>query len=116
MKEVISARLGGKAGGGGSGGRSSGGGSSGGAGSDKDVIQLTDSNFESLVLDSDDTWLVEFFAPWCGHCKNLAPHWVSAATQLKGKVKLGAVDATVHSVTASKFSVSSYELCVLVLL
>ena len=36
----------------------------GGSGSTNDVIELTDSNFESLVLNSDDMWLVEFFAPW----------------------------------------------------
>ena len=67
-------------------GGSSGGGSGGSGGSDKDVVELTESNFDKLVLQSEDMWLVEFFAPWCGHCKNLAPHWASAATQLKGKV------------------------------
>ena len=69
------------------------------------VIELTDSNFDKLVLKSDDIWLVEFFAPWCGHCKNLAPQWAQAATELKGKVKLGALDATVHTVTASRYAV-----------
>lgn len=44
-------------------GGSSSGGSSGG--SKGDVVELTDSNFEKLVLESDDVWLVEFFAPWC---------------------------------------------------
>ena len=67
----------------------------------KDVITLTDENFDKLVLGSEDMWLVEFYAPWCGHCKNLAPQWASAATELKGKVKLGALDATVHTVKVS---------------
>lgn len=69
------------------------------------VIELTDSNFEELVLDSEDFWLVEFFAPWCGHCKNLAPHWTQAATELKGKIKMGTVDATVQTVMANRFGV-----------
>ena len=59
-----------------------------------------------MVYGSDDMWLVEFFAPWCGHCKSLAPEWAAAATELKGKVKLGAVDATVHTVIASRFQVT----------
>jgi protein disulfide-isomerase A6 len=73
------------------------------------VIELTDSNFQEKVINSDDIWLVEFFAPWCGHCKNLAPQWAQAATELKGKVKLGALDATVHTVMASRYGVSSFH-------
>ncbi|CAK1544427.1 unnamed protein product [Leptosia nina] len=81
----------------------------GGSSSDKsDVITLTDSNFKEMVLDSEDMWLVEFYAPWCGHCKNLEPHWAKAATELKGKVKLGALDATVHQMMASRYQVQGY--------
>uniref|UniRef100_A0A0B7AR86 protein disulfide-isomerase n=1 Tax=Arion vulgaris TaxID=1028688 RepID=A0A0B7AR86_9EUPU len=105
-QSMVKSRLSGKGGssGGGEGSKSSGSGSSDG----KDVVELTDSNFESLVLNSDDMWLVEFFAPWCGHCKNLAPHWSSAASELKGKVKLGALDATVHTVMANRYGVRGY--------
>lgn len=88
-------------------GKKSGGGG-GGSGNADDVIELTDGNFERLVLKSDELWLVEFFAPWCGHCKNLAPHWQKAATELKGKIKLGALDATVHTVMASRYGVQGY--------
>jgi len=82
--------------------------SSGGSGNSNDVVELTDSNFDKLVLESDDVWLVEFFAPWCGHCKTLAPHWQQAAKELKGKVKLGAVDATVNQVKASQYGIQGY--------
>ncbi|ESO13028.1 hypothetical protein HELRODRAFT_63467, partial [Helobdella robusta] len=107
LRTLATERLSGRSGG----GSSSGGSSSGGErkpGDKKDVIELTDSNFEELVLRSNDMWLVEFFAPWCGHCKNLAPEWASAATELKGKVKLGALDATVNTVMASRYGVNGY--------
>lgn len=106
LKNIVKARLGG---GGSSGGSSSSGSGSGsGSGSNKDVIELTDSNFESTVLKSDDIWLVEFYAPWCGHCKNLAPEWAKAATELKGKVKLGALDATVHQQMAQRYGIQGF--------
>lgn len=72
------------------------------------VVELTDTNFNALVMESQDMWLVEFFAPWCGHCKNLAPEWESAAKQLKGSVQVGAVDATEHTALASKYGVKGY--------
>lgn len=88
------------------GGSSSGGG--GGGGSKGDVIELTDANFDQLVLNSDDVWLVEFFAPWCGHCKSLEPEWAKAASELRGKVKLGALDATVNQAKAQEYGVQGY--------
>lgn len=79
-------------------------------GDSQDVIELTDSNFQETVLDSNDMWLIEFYAPWCGHCQRLAPEWAKAATELKGKVKLGALDATVHTSMSNKYNVSIYSL------
>ena len=44
----------------------------------------------------------------CGHCKNLAPEWAKAATELKGKFKLGALDATVHTVMAGRYDIRGF--------
>ncbi|XP_028253013.1 protein disulfide-isomerase A6-like [Parambassis ranga] len=109
LRTLVKERLSGKSGGSGY-NKQSGGGSSGG--SKKDVVELTDDNFDKLVLDGDDVWMVEFFAPWCGHCKNLEPEWAAAATavkdQTKGKVRLGAVDATVHQGLSSRYGVRGF--------
>ena len=80
LKRVANSRIGASG--------SSGGGGGPKPGNEKDVVTLSDSNMEELISGSEDMWLVEFYAPWCGHCKNLAPHWASAATELKGKVKV----------------------------
>ncbi len=101
LRRVVDNRVGGSSG-------SSGESGSGKKADKKDVIELTDSNFKDKVLESDDLWLVEFFAPWCGHCKNLEPIWAEAATQLKGKVKVGALDATVHTITAGKYEIKGF--------
>lgn len=104
LRSLVDSRSGSKSSDSGSGTGSSGGGSA----SPKDIIELTDANFKEKVLNSDDLWLVEFFAPWCGHCKNLAPIWAQAATQLKGKVKLGALDATVHTTIANQYEIRGF--------
>jgi protein disulfide-isomerase A6 len=73
------------------------------------VIELNEANFDALVLDSNDHWLVEFYAPWCGHCKKLAPEWEKAAARLATDgVKLGAIDATVHTNLAQKYGIKGF--------
>ena len=57
-----------------------------------DVVVLTDSNFESVVS-AEKEIMVEFYAPWCGHCKRLKPHYEEAATKLrKDSIKIAKVN------------------------
>jgi len=52
-------------------------------------------------LNGNYPWFVEVYAPWCGHCKKLAPVWEEVATALKGKVKVGKIDGTEEKRLAS---------------
>jgi len=53
-----------------------------------DVVTLTSTNFDRLVKNGDEVWIVEFYAPWCGHCKQLVPEYSKAAKALKGNFYL----------------------------
>ncbi|WWD17618.1 protein disulfide-isomerase domain [Kwoniella shandongensis] len=73
-----------------------------------DVLDLTQSSFKKEVF-NEDLALVEFFAPWCGHCKNLAPHYEEAATELKSKnIKLAKVDCTEEQALCGEYGVNGY--------
>lgn len=72
------------------------------------VIQLSDTNFNKKVLGSDAIWLVEFYAPWCGHCKNLAPEWEKAAKALKGVVKVAAVDMDQYQSVGQPYGIRGF--------
>ncbi|XP_065180769.1 protein disulfide-isomerase 2-like [Sycon ciliatum] len=74
------------------------------------VLVLTESNFDE-ALEQHKFILVEFYAPWCGHCKALAPEYAKAAKQLEAdgsEVVLGKVDATQQQKLGEKFQVQGY--------
>ncbi|KAL0962284.1 hypothetical protein UPYG_G00338100 [Umbra pygmaea] len=72
-----------------------------------DVLELGDADFDYLAAEH-ETMLVKFYAPWCGHCKKLAPDFEAAATRLKGTVPLAKVDCTVSTEVCGRFGVTGY--------
>ena len=71
------------------------------------VLEFTDGNFGSQVLESDVPVLVDFWAPWCGPCRMIAPTVEQIATEYAGKVRVGKVNTDENPQVAASHNISS---------
>jgi len=79
-----------------------------------DVMDVTDSNFQSEVLDSDTPVLIDFWATWCAPCKAISPLVHQLAEEQGGKLKVVKVDVQNHRRTAAHFGVTNIPTLVVV--
>lgn len=71
------------------------------------VSEVTDAQFDELVLKSDLPVLVDFWAPWCGPCRTVAPIVDDLATQYAGKLKVAKVNVDESQQVAFQYQVTS---------
>lgn len=73
----------------------------------ENIKELTDANFEAEVLKSEVPTLVDFWAVWCGPCKQIAPMVDALANDYKGRLKVAKVDVDHNQIVAQQYSVKS---------
>ena len=59
-------------------------------------------------MQDDAPWMVEFYAPWCGHCKKMAPEYVEFARAVDGIIKVGKCDAEEHRELGKSLGLSGF--------
>lgn len=77
------------------------------------IVQLTDNNFEEVVIKSAQPVLVDFFADWCGPCRMVAPVIEEMAENYDGKMVVGKLDVDANPGVASKYGVMSIPTVIL---
>ena len=72
-----------------------------------DVVELSDDNFDSEILKSDTPALVDFWAVWCGPCKQISPTVEALAGEYKGRLKVGKMNIDQHQIVPQKYGIRS---------
>jgi len=75
--------------------------------SSENVVTLTDDNFSDEVLDSDVPVLVDFWATWCGPCRQIAPIIEDLADEFEGRAKVAKMDVDDNPATPQQYGVRS---------
>ena len=79
----------------------------------KSVIELNGASFESDVLNSQDSILVDFYATWCGPCKMLAPVLEQLATEFQGRVRFAKLNVDEASEIAGRYNITGVPTLIL---
>lgn len=69
------------------------------------ALEITDANFEELVIKSEKPVLIDFWAEWCGPCRMVAPIVNEIATEYEGKAVVGKVDVDNNPAITNKFGI-----------
>ncbi|HLQ46648.1 MAG TPA: thioredoxin [Planctomycetaceae bacterium] len=77
------------------------------------VLEFTDANFQTEVLQSDQPVLVDFWAPWCGPCKMLAPTIDEIANDYAGRVRVGKMNTDLNQNAAVQYRVEGIPTVIL---
>jgi thioredoxin 1 len=78
-----------------------------------EVLEVTDSNFEAEIINSDKPAMVDFWAAWCGPCKMVTPVVKELATEYGDKIKIGKCNVDENPVAPSRYGIRSIPTLIL---
>ena len=78
-----------------------------------DILEVSDDNFESEIVNSEIPSMVDFWAEWCGPCKKVGPVVEELAAEYEGKIKIAKMDVDSNRQTPAKFGIRNIPTLIL---